>query len=89
MRVIFRGEEKRWRANLEKEARLIHRETSDIDEVEENDKSADVDEKLLEELLRKEEDEVLALLEAKEKADAEEDVEMEDVTSSDIDSSQQ
>jgi len=89
MRVIFRGEEKRWRTKLEKEASLIHREAmSDIDDVEEKDKSVDMDEKLLEELLRTEEQEVLALLDAMEKADAEADAEMEDVTTSDIDLSE-
>lgn len=61
---------------------------SDIDDIEEKDKSVDVDEKLLEELLRKEEEEVLALLDAMEKADADEDAEMEDVTTSDIDLSE-
>ena len=81
MGVIFRGEEKRRLARMEKEATLIHRETLDhFDEVEDG---VDPDEVLLEELLRKEEEEVLALLAAKEQAENEM-LDMEDVVMSDV-----
>jgi|SRR5271170_6456769 hypothetical protein len=81
MRVIFRGEEKRRRARMEKEANLIHRETLDhLDEVEGED---DPDEELLEELLRKEEEEVMMLLAAREQAENEMEA-MEDVVMSDF-----
>ena len=80
MRVIFRGEEKRRQARMEKEATLIHRETMNhLDEVEEE---VDPDEELLEELLRKEEEELMALLAAREQAENET-LEMEDVVMSD------
>jgi tRNA U34 5-carboxymethylaminomethyl modifying enzyme MnmG/GidA len=80
MRVIFRGEEKRRLARMEKEATLIHRETMDhFDEVEEE---VDPDEELLEELLRTEEEELMALLAAREQAENET-LEMEDVVMSD------
>ena len=66
---------------MEKEATVIHRETMDhLDEVEEE---VDPDEALLEELLRKEEEEVLALLAARDQAENEM-LEMEDVVMSDI-----
>lgn len=81
MGVVFRGEEKRRQARMEKEATVIHRETMDhLDEVEEE---VDPDEALLEELLRKEEEEVLALLAARDQAENEM-LEMEDVVMSDI-----
>ena len=80
MRVIFRGEEKRRQARMEKEATLIHRETMDhLDEVEEE---VDPDEELLEELLRTEEEELMALLAAREQAENDT-LEMEDVVMSD------
>jgi hypothetical protein len=79
MRVIFRGEEKRRLARMEKEASLVHRET--LDHLDETEEDVDPDEALLEELLRKEEEEVLALLAAREEPDTE----MEDVIMSDID----
>lgn len=66
MRVIFRGEEKRFQVLMEREASLIHREALDhIDEVEGDGESVS-DEALLEELIRQEEEEVLALLAARE-----------------------
>jgi len=65
---------------MEKEATLIHRETLDhLDEVEEE---VDPEEELLDELLRKEEEEVMALLAAREQAENEM-LEMEDVVMSD------
>jgi hypothetical protein len=80
MRVIFRGEEKRRQARMEKEANLIHRETMDhLDEVEEE---VDPDEELLEELLRTEEEELMTLLAAREQVENET-LEMEDVVMSD------
>ena len=85
MRVLFRGEEKRRQARMEKEASLIHRETlNQLDESEEGQTMTDPDEELLEELLRKEEEEVLALLAAREEV-GENDMEMEDVIMNDID----
>jgi hypothetical protein len=76
MRVIFRGEERRRQARMEREASLIHRETMErFDESEENEIAggeADADEVLLEELLRKEEQEVLALLASMEEGNLEE-----------------
>jgi hypothetical protein len=82
MRVIFRGEEKRRQARLEKEATLIHRETlNHLDESEEG--KTDRDEALLEELLRKEEEEILALLTVREESEPQA-TEMEDVLMSDI-----
>ena len=81
MRVIFRGEEKRRQARMEKEATLIHQETlNHIDEVVEE---VDADEVLLEELLQKEKEEVMALLAAREQAEKDL-LGMEDVIMSDI-----
>lgn len=78
-------EEKRRQARMEKEASLVHRETlNHLDEPEEGQPLTDPDEALLEELLRKEEEEVLALLAAREELGVN-DMEMEDVTMSDID----
>ena len=69
---------------MEKEASLIHRDTLDsFDESEEGDAGTDPDEALLEELLRKEEEEVLALLAAMEDANREDEF-MEDVMMDDI-----
>lgn len=66
---------------MEKEATVIHRETMDhLDEVEEE---VDPDEVLLEEELRKEEEEVLALLAARDQVENEMEG-MEDVVMSDI-----
>jgi hypothetical protein len=84
MRVIFRGEEKRFQALMEREASLIHRETLDhIDEVE-GDGEGVSDEALLEELIRQEEEEVLALLAAREEI-GQSITEDEDIVMSDID----
>jgi len=71
---------------MEREASLIHRETFySFDESEESvDADRNLDEILLEELLRKEEEEVLALLAAMEGANKEEDGLMEDVMMEDI-----
>jgi len=80
MRVIFRGEEKRRLARMEKEATLIHRET--MDHFDEGEEEVDPDEELLEELLRTEEEELMALLAAREQAENET-LEMEDVVMSD------
>lgn len=82
MRVIFRGEEKRRIANMEKEASRIHRET--LEHLEETENDINPDEALLEELLRKEEEEVLALLAAREEPDQNA-TEMEDIIMSDMD----
>jgi hypothetical protein len=82
MGVIFRGEEKRRIARMEKEASLIHRET--LHHIEEAEEDVDPNEALLEELLRKEEEEILALLAAREELDKRAS-EMEDVIMSDID----
>jgi hypothetical protein len=82
MRVIFRGEEKRRRARMEKEASLIHSETLQ-DMEDEEQVPVDADEVLLEELLRKEEEEVLALLASFDDAQKE-DVEMADVDMKDV-----
>jgi hypothetical protein len=85
MRVLFRGEEKRRQARMEKEASLIHRENlNHLDESEEGQTMTDPDEELLEELLRKEEEEVLALLAVREELGVN-DMEMKDVIMSDID----
>ena len=84
MRVIFRGEEKRRQARMQKEASLVHRETLDhLDESEERETKVDPNESLLEELLRKEEEEVLALLAAMEEAN-QGDAGMEDMVMDDI-----
>jgi ATP/maltotriose-dependent transcriptional regulator MalT len=79
MRVIFQGEEKRHRARMEKEASRIHRETLDhLDESEEGDEF-NPDEALLEEILRQEEAEILALLAAREEnQDIDEDMDIDD-----------
>jgi hypothetical protein len=75
MRVIFRGEEKRRLARMEREASLIHRETLErVEEMQEGE-----DEVLLEELLRKEEEEVLALLALMEEGEGMDDEIMEDI----------
>ena len=82
MRIIFQGEEKRKHARMVKEARLIHQEMlNHLDEDEEAE--ADLDQMLLEELLREEEGEVLALLAAKEECRTQE-IGMEDIIMSDI-----
>jgi len=84
MRVIFRGEEKRQRAKMEKEANRIHSEAlGRLDEAEEMEAIIDADEKLLEDLLRKEEEEVMTLLAAVNGTDTE-DEEMEDIDMSDV-----
>jgi len=84
MRVLFRGEEKRRQARMEKEASLIHRETlNHLDDSETRDTEIDPDAELLEDLLRKEEEEVLALLAAREESE-EMMIDMEDVIMSDI-----
>jgi hypothetical protein len=69
---------------MEREASLIHRDTlASFDESEDGDRGTDPDEALLEELLRKEEEDVLALLAATEDAHREEEF-MEDVMMEDI-----
>ena len=84
MRVIFRGEEKRQRAKLEKEASLVHSEALNyLDELQEMNASIDPDEKLLQEIFQKEEEEVMALLASLEETQ-QEDAEMDDVVMSDI-----
>ena len=84
MRVIFRGEEKRRQASMEKEANRIHHEALDhIDENEEVMQEDNPDMTAFEEMMRKEEEEVLALLMAKEVAEL--NSEMEDILMSDID----
>ena len=84
MRVIFRGEEKRQRAKMEKEANRIHSEAlGRLDEAEEMEAVIDADEKLLEDLLRKEEEEVMTLLAAVNGTDTE-DEEMEDIDMNDV-----
>jgi hypothetical protein len=83
MRVIFRGEEKRFQVLMEREASLIHREALDhVDEVEGDGESVS-DEALLEELIRQEEEEILALLAAREEM-GEDMIEDEDIVMSDI-----
>ena len=71
---------------MEKEAGVIHRETlSHLDESEGVGEEIDPDAELLEELLRKEEEEVLALLAAREEyEELITDTDMEDVVMSDI-----
>ena len=84
MRVIFRGEEKRQRAKLEKESSLVHSEAlNHLDEAQETNVEVDHDERLLQELLRKEEEEVMALLASLEETE-QMDAEMEDVVMSDV-----
>ena len=83
MRMIFRGEETRRRARIEKEANMIHRETLDhIDETGEVMQEDNPELIAFEEMLRKEDDEILALLMAREEADIS--LEMDDVLMSDI-----
>jgi hypothetical protein len=94
MGVIFRSEEKRWRARMEKEASLIHQEAMNhLDEPEEFELENGVnpDEASLEELLRIEEEELLALLAARDEAKVktmemtqDSTVDMEDITMTDI-----
>ena len=71
---------------MEKEASLIYRETlNHLDESEGASEETDPDAELLEELLRKEEEEVLALLAAREEyEELITDTDMEDVVMSDI-----
>ena len=84
MRVIFRGEEKRQKAKMEKEASRIHSHAlSRLDEAEEMEGVINADEKLLEEILRKEEEEVMALLVAVNGTDPAGE-EMQDIDMSDI-----
>jgi hypothetical protein len=75
MRIIFRGEEKKRLARMEREASLIHRETLErVEQIQEEE-----DEVLLEELLRKEDEEILALLALMEEEQGMEDEIMEDI----------
>lgn len=90
MRVIFRGEEKRRQARMEREASLIHRETlNHLDESEDVEGEGASEEALLEELIQREEEEIYALLAAREEAEertvADHGMEDEDVVMSDID----
>ena len=81
MRIIDQGEERRRQARMEQEARRWT--SSQPDEPEQMDTNVDTDEALLEELLRKEEEEVLALLTAKEEFERNM-LDMEDVIMSDL-----
>ena len=84
MKVIFRNEERRRQDRMEKEASLIHREiVIHFDESEEGAGVFDPEEALLDELLRKEEEEVMTLLATREESD--EMMDMEDVIMTDID----
>jgi aminoglycoside phosphotransferase len=88
MRVIFRGEEKRRQARMEREASLIHRETlNHLDESDDVEEEGASEEALLEELIQREEEEIFALLAAREEAEegTVADHGMEDVVMSDID----
>jgi hypothetical protein len=94
MGVIFRGEEKRWQARMEKEASLIHQEAMnhfDESDMIEPENRVSPDEASLEELLRIEEEGILALLAARDEANMKtmemaqdiSTVEMEDITMTD------
>jgi hypothetical protein len=70
MRVIFRGEDKRHYAQMEEEASLIHQGAlNHLLESEAANTEIDPDQTLLEELLRKEKEEILALLALMEESD--------------------
>ena len=63
MRVIFRSEDKRWQAQMQREATLIHQETLNLfNESEDEDAEPRSDETLLEEILQNEHEELMALL---------------------------
>jgi hypothetical protein len=95
MGVIFRGEEKRRLARMEREASLVHQKAIEhLDEAEDIGREIefDPDEALLEEVLRVEEEELAALLAAmeeehqpKQQSSHEITGEMEDIEMSDID----
>ena len=74
---------------MEKEASLIHFEVlNHLDELEETRNEVDIDEKLLEELLREEEEDIMAILATMDQKDAVEDPvdeAMHDITMSDFD----
>ena len=70
---------------MEREASAIHREAMDhIDESEEEREEKDADEVLLEALLRTEEEEMMALLAAREELEGISEFDEEDVIMSDI-----
>jgi hypothetical protein len=88
MRVNFRSEEKSRREKMETEATLVHSDAiSRLDEGEEIDAGLNVDEYLLEELLRKEDEEMLALLATLEETKSDHG-DVQDVVMSDIDTNE-